>query len=95
MTGDGIDQDGLDLVPTQITAVWTSLLSQMTEQGATRQNVLQITVDTAQAIMLSTHDALWPVDQEVPANEQKYRDCFTSILREIAETQTALSPDPS
>jgi hypothetical protein len=48
------DPLGLNLVPGQISAVWTSLLTQLTEQGASRKDIMRVALDTASTVLQAT-----------------------------------------
>jgi hypothetical protein len=44
----------------QMTQMWTTLLGQMTSQGATRSDLILVTLATSGSILEASKEALWP-----------------------------------
>lgn len=74
----------------QIAPMWEAFLGQMTAQGATRVEIVQVALGTALAVLGSTSTALWP-GGTVPEEEAVLHTHYMLASRELAQQAGEIS----
>jgi hypothetical protein len=81
----------------QMTQMWTTLLGQMTSQGATRSDLILVTLATSGSILEASRDALWPRGEDgerivVRSNPVEHHSAeqFDYICAAVANATAAL-----
>lgn len=74
----------------QVTAAWTNLLALATAQGASRRDLVLMTLATAHGIIKTTGENLWPRDTELPPDELHGFGVYQSAYHATGQAMEAL-----
>lgn len=79
-------------VAEQIAMVWTGMLQQMTAAGATRKQIMALTLETAESVVSNTFSALWENGTIAP-EEAETAEGFRDVLLTIRENLRTLQEE--
>lgn len=82
-------------VSDQVVTAWTQLLALATAQGASRRDIVLMTLATAHGVLKITGENLWPIGGDLPPDEFHGFGLYQTAYHATGQALQALGmPDP-
>lgn len=77
-------------IPAQVSQAWNGLLAMATAQGATRGDIIGMTLQTVESVLTMTAQAMWPEGQDLPKEELQAFGLFQGLAHGVTDARKGL-----